>query len=145
MGMAPIQLAIILSEMVQAMQVTLVVVGEPLLFDPLCLFMAYIGVEYGSFQHDQMQPFQDFWYEKETTPRMMCTRLVQSAIVSKGIFVESKLVKIFLSKIYKRLLDLTTLRIIINYKGQETLAQAFTKVQRCDRALCQHDAIDKVS
>ena len=53
--------------------------------------------------------------------------------------------KIFLSKIDKKLLDLAILRIIINYEGRATLTQAFAKVERCDRAFCHHDATDIVS
>ena len=53
--------------------------------------------------------------------------------------------KIFLSKIDIRLLDLATPKIIIHYEGRATLAQAFREVHRCDRTLCQHDATDMVS
>jgi len=95
----------------------LVAVRKPPLFDPLCLFIAHLDVEYGGFQHDQMQRIEDFWYEKEDTLYTMYTRLAQFVVELEGIFGESQLVKIFLSKIDKRLLDLATPRIIINYKG----------------------------
>lgn len=62
-----------------------------------------------------------------------------------GVFVETQLVKMFLSKIKKRLLDLAMPRIILNYDGKATLAQAFAMVEKCDRALWQHNAIDMVS
>ena len=57
----------------------------------------------------------------------------------------TQLVKIFLSKIDKRLLDLATPRIILNYHGRATLAEAFIEVEMCDWALCQHDATHMVS
>jgi hypothetical protein len=43
------------------------------------------------------------------------------------------------------LLELASPRIILDYEGRATLAQAFAVVERCDRALCQHDATDMVS
>jgi len=64
-----------------------------------------------------MQRIQSFWPEKEDTTHMTYTKLAWFAIESGGIFVESQLVKIFLSKIEKRLLDLATPRITINYKS----------------------------
>ena len=75
----------------------------------------------------------------------MYTRLVRFAVESGGVFAESHLVKIFLSKIEKRLLELALPRIILDYEGRATLAQVFAVVERCDRALCQHDAADMVS
>ena len=75
----------------------------------------------------------------------MYTRLARFVIGSGGVFTESQLVKIFLSKIDKRLLELASPRIILDYKGKATFAQAFAVVERCDRALCQHDAADMVS
>jgi len=74
----------------------------------------------------------------------MYTRLAPFVVESGNVFVESQLVKIFLSKIDKRLLDLATPRIIINYEGRTTLAQVFDEVKRCDRALYQYDATDMV-
>jgi hypothetical protein len=62
-----------------------------------------------------------------------------------GVFAESQLVKICLSKIDKRLLQLALPRIILDYEGRATLAQAFAVVERCDRTLCQHNATDMVS
>jgi hypothetical protein len=53
--------------------------------------------------------------------------------------------KFFLSKIDKRLLELASPRIILDYEGRATFAQAFAVIERCDRALCQHDATDMVS
>jgi len=75
----------------------------------------------------------------------MYTKLARFAFESGSVFVESQLVKIFLSKIDKRFLDFATPRITINYEGQATLEQTFTEAKRCDRALYQHDAIDMVS
>ena len=62
-----------------------------------------------------------------------------------GVFAEGQLVKVILSKIDKRLLDLTLPRIIMEFGGRTTLAEAFAIVEHCDRTLCQHDAIDLVS
>ena len=42
--------------------------------------------------------------------------------------------KVFLSKIDKRLIDLA---IIMDYVGQATLAEAFAIGEQCDCALCQ--------
>jgi len=50
-----------------------------------------------------------------------------------------------LFKIDKKLFDLATPKIIINYEGQATLAQAFAEIERCDRVLCQYDATNMVS
>ena len=53
-----------------------------------------------------------------------------------------------MSKIIKRLIDLALARIIIDYGGWTTFAEAFvehTIVEQCDRAFSQHDAIDLVS
>jgi hypothetical protein len=75
----------------------------------------------------------------------MYTRLARFAVESGGVFAESLLVKFFLSKIDKRLLELASPQIILDYEGRVTLAQAFAVVERCDRALCQHNATDMVS
>ncbi len=92
-----------------------------------------------------MQRIQDFRREKDDTPRTMFTRLARFAVESGGVFAESQIVKKILSKIDKRLLELASPRIILDYKGKATFAQAFAVVERCDRALCQHDAADMVS
>ena len=139
------QPSITLSRVAQATQAALSAIGEPPVFDPLRLFIAHLEIEYGGFRRDQMQRIQDFRREKEDTPRTMYTRLARFAVESGGVFAESQLVKIFLSKIDKRLLDLAMPRIILHYHGRATLAQAFTEVEMCDRALCQHDATDMVS
>ena len=75
----------------------------------------------------------------------MYTRLARFARESGGVFAESQLVKVFLSRIDKRLLDLTLLRIIMEFGGRATFVEAFAIVEECDRALCQHDATDLVS
>ena len=75
----------------------------------------------------------------------MYTRLARFARESEGVFIESQLVKIFLLKINKCLIDLALPRIIIYYGGWTTLAEAFAIVEQCDRALCQHDATNLVS
>ena len=125
-----------LSRMAQVSHAALSPVGNPPLFEPLRLFIAHLEVEYSGLRGDHMQRIQDFRRENEDTPRKMYTRLARFAVESRGVFAESQLVKIFLSKIDKRLLDLATPRIIINCKGRARVAQAFAKVERCDRALC---------
>jgi hypothetical protein len=82
---------------------------------------------------------------KDDTPRTMYTRLARFAVESRGVFAESQLVKILLSKIDKRLLGLASPRIILDYEGRATLAQVFAVVERCDRVLCQHEATNMVS
>jgi len=47
--MAPIKPTTTLSWMAQATQVALAMIGKPSLFDPLCLFIAHLKVEYGGF------------------------------------------------------------------------------------------------
>ena len=44
-----------LSRMAQAKQVALSAVDDPPLFEPLCIFIAHLEVEYGGFRRDQMQ------------------------------------------------------------------------------------------
>ena len=134
----------LLSRMAQATQAALAAMGPPPPFDPLRLFIQHLEVEYGGFRRDQMQRIQDFQREKDDTPRTMYTRLARFAVESGGVFAESQLVKIFLSKMDKRLLDLASPRIILDYDGKATLAQAFEVVEKCDKALCQHDATDMI-
>ena len=45
------------------------------------------------------------------------------------MLTESQLVKVFLSKIDKRLLDLAFLMIIMEFGGRATLAEAFAVVE----------------
>ena len=61
------------------------------------------------------------------------------------MFADSYLVKVFLSKIYKRLLDLALPKIIMKFGSRAILAEAFAIVEQCDRVLCQHNATDLVS
>ena len=75
----------------------------------------------------------------------MSTRFARFVVECGGVFIKSELVKIFLSKIDKRLPDFATPRIIINYEGRARLAQAYAKVQRCNKALCEHNVTDMVS
>ena len=101
--------------------------------------------EYGDFRRDQMQLKQDFRREKDVTPRTMYTRLAKFAREWGGVFPESQLIKVFWSKIDKRLIDLVLPMIIMEFGGRATLAEAFAVVDLCDRALCQHNANDLVS
>jgi hypothetical protein len=92
-----------------------------------------------------MQRIQDFRRERDDTPRTMYTRLARFARESRGVFAENQLVKVFLSKIDKRLLDLVLPKIVMEFDGRATLAEAFAVVEQCDCALCQHEATDLVS
>jgi hypothetical protein len=74
--------------------------------------------------------------ENDDTLRTMYTRLATFAREFKGVFAESQLVKLFLSKIGKSLLDLALPNIIMEFGGRTTLAEAFAVVEQCDRALC---------
>ena len=74
----------------------------------------------------------------------MYTRLVRFSRESGGVFAKNQLVKVFLSKIDKHLLDLALPRIIMEFDGQVALAEAFAIVKQYERALCPHDAIDLV-
>jgi hypothetical protein len=62
----------------------------------------------------------------------MYTRLATFAREPGGFFGENKLVKVFLSKIVKRLIDLALLRIIMSYGSRATLAEPFAVVKQCD-------------
>ena len=83
--------------------------------------------------------------DSELIRRIQRIQRFQFAKESGGVFAESQLVKVFLSKIDKCLLDLALPRIIMEFGGQETLAEALAIVEQCDRALCQHNATDLVS
>ena len=75
----------------------------------------------------------------------MYTRSARFARKFRGVFAESQLVKVFLSKIDKCLIDLALPRIIMHYGGRMTLAEAFEVVEQCDRVLYQHDVTYLVS
>lgn len=92
-----------------------------------------------------MQHIKDFWHEKEDTPYTMYTYLIWLVVESRGIFAKSQLIKIFLSKINRRLLDIDIEKNILNYDCKTTLAQAFTKVKKYNRVIYQHDAIDIIA
>ena len=72
-------------------------------------------------------------------------RLAKFAKESRGVFAESQLVKVFLSNIDKRLLDLALPRIKMDYGGQITFSEAFAIIEQYNRALCEHNATDLVS
>ena len=134
-----------LSRYAHDIQVILAFLGAPPDFEPLRALELHIHEEYGGFRRDQMQRIHDLIRENDDTPRTMYTRLTRFARASGGVFAESQLVKVFLSKIDKCLLDLALPRIIMEFGGRATLADTFTVVELYDRALCQHDAIDLVS
>jgi hypothetical protein len=136
---------LILSRYPQATQAALAFLGAPPDFEPLQAFELHLQEECGGFHRDQMQRIQDFRRKKDDTPRTMYTRLARFAREFGGVFAESQLVKVFLSKIDKRLLDLALPRIIMEFGGRTTLAEAFAIVGQYDRALCQHDVTDLVS
>ena len=87
---------------------------------------------------------KNFRREKYDTPHIMHTRFARFVRESGGVFAKSELVKVFLSKIDKCLIDLALFRIIMNYGGRTTLAEVFAIVEQCDRDLCQYDATDLV-
>ena len=64
-----------------------------------------------------MQQIQDFRWEKDDTPRTIYTRLARFAREFGDVFAENQLVKVFLSKIDKRLLNLALPRIIMEFDG----------------------------
>ena len=133
------------SRYAQATQAVLASLGAPPVFEPLPKIELHLQKEYRGFRWDQMQWIQDFRRVKDDTPRTMYTRLARFARESGGVFAESQLLKVFLSKIDKRLLDLALPKIIMKFGGRTTVAEAFAIVGQCDRALCQHDATDLVS
>jgi hypothetical protein len=75
----------------------------------------------------------------------MYTRLEKFARESEGVFAESQLVKIFLSKINKIYINSMLQNIIMDYNGHVILAEAFPIFEQCDCALYQHNDIDVVS
>ena len=134
-----------LSRYAHATQATLASLGAPPIFEPLRAFQLHLQEEYGGLRRDQMQRIQDFRREKNNTSCTMYTRLARLARESGGVFAKSQLVKVSLTKIDKRILDLALSRIIMKYGGRATLAEAFAIVEQCHRALCQHDVTDLVS
>ena len=64
----------------------------------------------------------------------MYTRLARFARESRGVFAESRLVKMFLWKIDKCLLNLALPRIIMEIGGRAILTEAFAIVERYDHA-----------
>ena len=134
-----------LSRSTQATQAALASLGAPPVFEPLREFELHLQEEYGGFHRDQMQRIYDFRWEKDDTPRTMYTRLARFAREFGGVFAEIQLVKVFLLKINKRLLDLALPKIIMEFGGRVTFAEAFAIVEQYDRALYQHNATDLVS
>lgn len=59
----------------------------------------------------------------------MYIRLAKFARKFGGVFAENQLIKVFFVKIDKHLIDLALLKIIMNYGGQTTLAEAFAVVE----------------
>ena len=112
----------VMSRMAQATRAALAAVGPPPPFDPLARFMAHLEVEYGGFRRDQMQRIQDFRREKEDTPRTMYTRLARLAAEAGDVFTERQLVKIFISKLDKQVVDLITSRLFFDYHCNASLA-----------------------
>ena len=135
----------LLSHCAHATQAALASLGGLPVFEPSRTFELHSQEEYGGFRRDQIQRIQDFRRKKDNTPCTMYTRLARFAKESGGLFAESQLVKVFLSKIDKDLLDLALPRIIMEFGGRATLVEAFAIVEQCDRAFCQHDATDLVS
>lgn len=63
----------------------------------------------------------------------MYTCLVWFIEELRGIFTKSQLNEIFLSKIDKKFLNLSILRIIFNYDSKATLTYVFAEVKKHDR------------
>ena len=59
----------------------------------------------------------------------MYTRWARFVGESGGVFAESQLVKVFLSKIDKCLIDLAWPMIVMDYAGRVRLAEAFAVVE----------------
>ena len=112
---------LLLSRYAHTTQAALAFIGVPLVFEPLRAFELHLQEEYGSFRRDQMQRIQDFKREKDDTPRTMYTRLARFSMEFGGIFADSQLVKVFLLKNDKRLLNLALPRIIMEFGGRTTL------------------------
>ena len=68
-----------------------------------------------------MKWIQDFRREKNDTPRTIYMRLVRFVWESRGVFAENKLVKVFLSKIDKCLINVVLLRIIMDSRTPYSL------------------------
>lgn len=65
----------------------------------------------------------------------MYTRLARFARKSGCVFIKSQLVKVFLAKIDKYLLDLALPMIIVDCGGHATFVEAFAVEEHCDHAL----------
>lgn len=100
------------------MKVDLFAIEEPPSFEPLQIYIKYLKHKYGGFRNNQMQCIQDFWRENDNFLYTMYTCLIWFEIELSSVFVENHIVKIFLCKIDKRLLDLDTSRIILNYNNK---------------------------
>ena len=72
-----------------------------------------------------MQQIHGFRRKNDDTSHTMYTRFARFVRESGGVFAKSPLVKLFLSKIDKRLLELALPMIIIEFGGRTTLAEAF--------------------
>jgi hypothetical protein len=75
----------------------------------------------------------------------MYTRLSWLAAEVGDVFTERHLVKFFISKLNKRMVELINLHLLFRYHGNATLAQAFAEVEALDRALGVSEATDLVT
>jgi hypothetical protein len=62
----------------------------------------------------------------------MYTRLARLAAEAGDVFTERQLVKIFISKLDKRMIELISPHLHFRYHGNATLAQAFAEVETLD-------------
>lgn len=124
-----------MSRLAQTTWAALAAINPPPLFNPLAQFMAHLHVEYGGFRRDQMHCIQDFCCKKEDTPRTMYIWLSRLAAEAGDVFTERQLVKIFISKLDKRMVELISPHLLFRYYGNATLAQTFAEVEELDRAL----------
>ena len=111
--------------------------GAPPNFDYLLEFQSHFVEDYGGFCHDLMHHFQIFKRKKNTTSHTMYPRLVRFSRQSKGVFTESQLVKMFLSKIIKFFINLAMPMIIMHDDKQMRYSNTIAVVEQCGCALCE--------
>ena len=103
-------------------QATLVFLGIRYFFIIWSNFIYIQKKKYRGFHHDQIQQIHDFKRENDNTSRTMYMKLARSTKEFVSVFMQSQLVKVFLSKINKRLIDLALSKIIIYYDDWTTFA-----------------------
>ena len=69
--------------------------GQPLAFEPLKNFFAYLEEAYGGIRRDRMNLIRDFQWEKGDTPNIMYARLARFARETGDAFIERQLVALY--------------------------------------------------